>query len=98
MKLQAVHASETLVSQISSACDSISKQYQALTAFINLKSENAEMFEKYNTASQAILEYYHDKRTFATALLGAAKRVENGQGKPVVTPAGGATAPPASWS
>ena len=78
MKLESVSASGTLVEMLNSALASLKAQYTAVQAFANAKIDNAEMYLPYSKATDAIVEYYQNKKQFADALI----RVGKSQAEP----------------
>ncbi len=66
-------ASEPLMSQIRSAAKSLD-QCQAIISFVKSGKEDADLWVKYECASNDTLNYYSEKKADAKALGGVARR------------------------
>ena len=63
---------------LNSALASLKAQYTAVQAFANAKIDNPALYLPYSKATDAIVEYYQNKKQFADALI----RVGKSQAEP----------------
>ncbi len=74
LKLQFCRASATLIAQLTSASVSLQQQYQAVQAFADSKCTDMPAYIPYQVATEAIVAYYTDVKSYANALVNTHKK------------------------